>query len=175
MSMLSTKRRKAPRASSTLKGVSAADDDEEDVDFDELADRAIQAQLDKNTKLKREKEDAEKRKKEEMADGRKREATRKRQEDERKKKNVDRYGRKVTSISSETYFGLDQEEVAADRVRLNQFQGARSIGSDQFFGREEEGGSHHNAGPDLSDLAATARDKASQLKDMASSFFSRYS
>ena len=67
---------------------------------------------------------------------------------------------KVTSISSDQYFGRDEERRQQSSQqhagRLNQFSGATSISSAQFFDREENAGNF--GGDDLSSIGDNITD-----------------
>jgi ADP-ribosylation factor GTPase-activating protein 2/3 len=72
-----------------------------------------------------------------------------------------KFGNKVTSISSDQYFGLDekrrQEASQTHSARLQQFSGATSISSSQFFGNEQESNNDED-GPDLARIGASIAD-----------------
>ncbi|KZT69550.1 ArfGap-domain-containing protein [Daedalea quercina L-15889] len=77
----------------------------------------------------------------------------------------DKFG-KQKAISSDMYFGrnaYDPQALGEAQTRLQSFQGAQSISSNQYFGREEEeepmpGGHEGVLGDNLSNLEVAARD-----------------
>jgi len=81
-----------------------------------------------------------------------------------------KYGKKLgnkcmTSISSSDF----QKDERTQHMQLGQFQGASSIGSDAFFGREvpDKGDEIH-----WDDVRDEAVNKAQQLSEAAASWFS---
>lgn len=83
---------------------------------------------------------------------------------------------KVTSISSDQYFGRDEEKRQQSSQKyagkLNQFSNATSISSAQFFDREEDTGSFNT--DDFSSLGENITEGVKKLSDMANSWFSDF-
>jgi len=83
---------------------------------------------------------------------------------------------KVTSISSDQFFGRDEERKRQmseqHSSRLNQFSGATSISSAQFFDRDE--GSFEITGTDFSSLTDNVTEGVKKLSSMANDWFSDF-
>lgn len=83
---------------------------------------------------------------------------------------------KVTSISSDQYFGRDEEKRKQSSEKyagkLNQFSGATSISSAQFFDREENTG--FSTPDDFSSIGDNISEGVKKLSDMANSWFSDF-
>lgn len=90
--------------------------------------------------------------------------------------NLDKY-KNAKSISSDNYFAAEEtsSDVTKRSERMNEFSSAASISSDAYYGRER-GSSKDEAMDEAAfqaqQLKANVSEKAQQLKDMTSSFFS---
>lgn len=155
---LSTKRSVKAKPKITTHAAVEVDDD-----FDAQFAKLATQQAEKKNQTEAQKE-AERRKKE-----KEQEALSKKVEEEDDGR-ISKYTN-AKAISSDMLFERgDYEHSEDDRQRMDRFSQANSIGSDAFFDRED--GAANNNGMDLSDLRATARQKAFQLGSMASSLVS---
>jgi len=87
-------------------------------------------------------------------------------------KNVRGGAKKMTSISSEDFLNGETTQ----QLHRSQYQNAKAIGSDAFFGREEKITSQERGGEyNWEDIRDEAAQKAKKLKETANSWFSSLS
>jgi hypothetical protein len=91
-----------------------------------------------------------------------------------------KFGDKVTSISSDQYFGLDEkrkkEASEAYSARVSQFSDARAISSADFFGRDEDKEkSWEDDSIDLGEIGTSIASTTRKLGNLASDWFNDFS
>jgi len=84
---------------------------------------------------------------------------------------------KCKGISSDMFFGrgqYDEQENAAARERLKQFEGQTGFGSSSYFGRDENNGANNSSNPSRSTSSYSFSDVVGQVSYHASDFARKF-